>query len=213
MSNPLDTLEWNKKYFYWAKVFHPFLCLFFQQMFFFILVPRTLDREFGTERKKPTHILWYGSFNEIQNIEIWKLKTRSPWVHVHLFHRLLINPLINNQLLTGGGFVWTDWGWGGVRPSPSDEEDRGETRGEAGGERSVRELEENNGTETSAGEEEVTTTSDAIEQGELLASGWKIKYSFPSSSFKFLHNDKWVLIGSYCHVNELVYGWEYIKTI
>lgn len=80
-------------------------------------------------------------------------------------------PLINNQLLTGGGFVWTDWGWGGVRPSPSDEEDRGETRGEAGGERSVRELEENNGTETSAGEEEVTTTSDAIEQGELLASG------------------------------------------
>ena len=169
MSNPLDTLEWNKKYFYWAKVFHPFLCLFFQQMFFFILVPRTLDREFGTERKKPTHILWYGSFNKIQNFEIWKLKTRSPWVHVHLFHRLLINSLINNQLLTGGGFVWTDWGWGGVRPSPSDEEDRGETRGEAGGERSVRELEENNGTETSAGEEEVTTTSDAIEQGELLA--------------------------------------------
>ena len=90
---------------------------------------------------------------------------------MHLFHRLLINPLINTQLLTGGGFVWTDWGWGGVRPSPSDEVVTDKTRGEEGAERRVRELEEDNGTETSAGEEEVTTTSDAIEQGELLASG------------------------------------------
>ena len=80
-------------------------------------------------------------------------------------------PLIINQLLTGGGFVWTDWGWGGVRPSASDEVVTGETTGEAGAKRRVRELEENNGTENtpSAGEEEVTTTSDAIEQGELLA--------------------------------------------
>ena len=72
--------------------------------------------------------------------------------------------LINTHLLTGGGFVWTDWGWGGVKPSASDE---GETRGEAGGERLVRELEDNNETTVSVGEEEITT-SDAIEQGETI---------------------------------------------
>ena len=65
--------------------------------------------------------------------------------------------------MTGGGFVWTDWGWGGVRPA-SDEVVSGQTRGEAGAGRRVRELEDNNGTETSAGEE--VTTTDTIEQGE-----------------------------------------------
>ena len=65
--------------------------------------------------------------------------------------------------MTGGGFVWTDWGWGGVRPA-SDEVATGQTRGEAG--RKVRQLEDNNGTETSVGEEEEVTTTDAIEQGE-----------------------------------------------
>ena len=69
--------------------------------------------------------------------------------------------------MTGGGFVWTDWGWGGVRPA-SDEVLSGQTRGEAGAGRKVRELEDNNGTETSAGEEEEqVTTTEAIEQGEL----------------------------------------------
>ena len=79
----LDTFNWNKKYLL-SQGFSSvsFLCLFFQQTFFFILVPRTLDRESGT-LKKSTHILWYGPFNEMQNNEIWKLlKTWSPWVHM-----------------------------------------------------------------------------------------------------------------------------------
>ena len=90
--------------------------------------------------------------------------------HVHFTYRPPIKFLINTQLLTGGGFVWTDWGWGGVKPSASDE---GQTREEAGGERLVRELEDNNETTLSVGEEEVTT-SDAIEQGETIKAATSV---------------------------------------
>lgn len=79
--------------------------------------------------------------------------------------------MINTQLLTGGGFVWTDWGWGGAKPSASDE---GETRGEAGAERIVRELEDNNETTERAEEEEEVTTTEAIEQGETIKAATSV---------------------------------------
>ena len=54
MSSP-DTLEWNIRL-YWAKVFSiRFFVYFFNKCFFFILVPRTLDRELGPLKKiQPT---------------------------------------------------------------------------------------------------------------------------------------------------------------
>ena len=78
--------------------------------------------------------------------------------------------MINTQLLKGGGFVWTDWGWGGAKPSASDE---GETRGEAGADRLVRELEDNETTSSAEEAEEVTTT-EAIEQGETIKAALSV---------------------------------------
>ena len=124
-------------------------------------MPRTLDRELGTlkERIQPT------SFDMVCLMKCKTLKHGGSKPD-HLGFICILPPppklLIDTQLLTGGGFVWTDWGWGGVSQSASDALVTG-----AG--RSVRELKENNGTETTpnAGEEEVTTT-EAIEQGEML---------------------------------------------
>lgn len=134
-------------------------------------MPRTLDRELGPLKKiQPTF------FDMVRLIKCKTLEYGSSKPD-HLgsclscaFYRLPIKFLINTQLLTGGGFVWTDWGWGGVKPSASDE---GETRGEAGGERLVRELEDNNETTLSVGEEEITT-SDAIEQGETIKAATSV---------------------------------------
>ena len=56
----LATSGWNKKYLL-SQGFSSvsFLCLFFQQTFFFILVPRTLDRESGTLKKvNPHSLIW-----------------------------------------------------------------------------------------------------------------------------------------------------------